>query len=208
MIPPDLYAKPGQNILEKWNQLLDWQKRWTLYAGSQVKLTVTPDGTWINVVSRAAWLHPFRVSVSADLSVRVRHGSIDGDVPRIRMEGEWIRIDGTDMEYRPHPDGQPVLDIGGDALESGRSMVAARVVVNDQGEMDVTDPAANTVVHVPDWDSPERTVEAGVGYQPLAVLYWQGDRVVQRYPVVHHHLIRYYRPGNGDRPEAHFFGAV
>jgi len=209
LLPDDIYAKPKQHILPKWRKLLAWAKQFDLYAGSDVRLHVTPNGTWISIPNNdKTWLHPFRVSLSG-LAVRVRYGTVTSelgdqlpDVPRI---GE-LRLDGTDMDYKPTGESLPVLNLDPPGDSVVRSLVTVRITLTAEESIDPTDPQALQIVHrIP---AADEVTDPAVHYEPLAVLYWQGERVIRSRPVVHHNLKHYYRPAEGDRPGRHYCGGV
>lgn len=170
--PESLKARRGEPILPKWLQLQEWAKSFRLFTGSQVRLEVTPDGTWVNLVSRHFWDYAFRVTIS-NLQAKIGFGMVDGDLPRI---GE-ARIDGTDMEFAPLETGVPRLDLSDGVQDSGRSFIAIQVTLPEgEDQPDREDPEGLQIVHAPE-------IALDQPLEPIAVLYWSAGRVVKHLPI-------------------------
>lgn len=203
MEPPK--AKPGGDVMTWAENLVTWAIGHRKFAGAGVRLTETPRGTWINATADHTWEHPFRVSVEGGDRVRVRYGTVGGDVPRI----DGVRLDATDMDYKPTDEEAPTLDISGDTVADGRSFVQVRLVVDPASrEPDPADPAALTITHR---RAEEITAEAAddlVGRAPLALIYWSGGSVAKVEQIAHHNLVHLYVPGTDETPARHHFGAT
>lgn len=205
-LPDDIWAQKGRSIKKTWNAFLRYFASQRLWAGSGVDLRVTPDGTWVSATSSHVWLHPFRVTLEG-LKAKVSWGTVDGDVPRIAGQ-TWQRIDGTDQEYLPHPDGAPTLDLTKEAKESGRSSIAIRIKVDPKtGTANLDDLDALTVIHLPDFYKPAKDEGEFVGYLPIAALYWSNKQVVRSRAIVHLNQSHAFIPGKEGRRGRHWFGA-
>ena len=185
----DLMVKPGDPVLPAWRRLLDWAKQFRLYSSNQIRLTRTPQGTYIVAeVSRGSFDHPFRVSVTSGEAF-VRPGTV---------EDIYARIGGVGADKTP----APKLPLGKPNAE-GRSWVVVEVTVKD-GVIDPEDKGAVVIRHA---SSLARTREE-VGIQPLAMLVWSGSTVSEVHQIVHHSLGHYYvQPAEG-RGGRHLFFAV
>ena len=185
----DLMVKPGDPVMPAWKRLLDWAKQFRLYSSNQIRLTRTPQGTYIVAeVAGAAFDHPFRVAVTSG-GVIVRPGTVEDIYPRIGGAG----IDKTPA---------PQLQLGKPNAE-GRSWVALEVTTKD-GAIDPKDKSAVVIRHA---SSLARTREE-VGIQPLAMLVWSGSTVSEVHQIVHHSLGHYYVKPSEGRGGRHLFYAV
>jgi len=185
----DLMVKPGDPVMPAWRRLLDWAKQFRLYSSNEIRLTRTPQGTYIVAEpSGVSFIHPFRVSITSS-QVIIRPGAVEDIYPR---------IGGVAIDAKPAPQ----LQLGKPNAE-GRSWVALEVTTKD-GVIDPEDKGAVVIRHV---SSLARTREE-VGIQPLAMLVWSGSTVSEVHQIVHHSLGHYYvRPTEG-RGGRHLFFAV
>lgn len=198
MNPP--VAKRGASVLDWARELVAWAISFRKFSGGGVRLTVTPEGTWITAVSAHTWDHPFRVTVSG-LLAEIGAGTVDGEIPFLE-EGE-LRLDGTGPEYEITDEEPPRLNLEALGMDEGRSVIELRVAVDGAtGQVEELRvfheelPRAKAL--------PETT-----GAQALAILNWKGGQVVRVDQVVHHHLHYYFLAGDTeeDEPE-HLFSAV
>lgn len=201
--PDHLMARAGDLIDDKWRALQKWVETLEIRRGNgEIKLTVTPGGTFIKVDQRMLIKHPFQVSATGSRA-RVRIGTIDGELPWIKSGGkDAVRLGGYDAEYLKVP--EPELTIS--PRENGITWVALRWKEAEEASEQGTDPEALQIVHIFPQEVAEDTEPSR--YQPLAILIWRDGALKRTIQNVHHNLVHSYRKGTGEKPGVHYFSAV
>lgn len=199
----DLYVRPGEPVMPAWQRLLEWAKQFRLFAGRGVRLTRTPNGTYVVADLKAnPWNHPFKVRL-AEREATVGFGTVEGIVPRIGSK----TIDGLDASGKETE--PPKLPIAGEPNDDLRSWVVVEVKVAPDGEeIDPEDSEAVTIRHVRELkpDDPR------VGRHPLAMLIWasNGTTILRARQITHFNLSHLYVVDRGaeERPGRHLFWAT
>lgn len=203
-----LTPKPWDLVSVYWARLQQWAKQKdVIVADPAARITETMHGTRVVFEPRWPWDHPFRVSVSggARISVSVRPGYVGDAMPTIG----GVSLDGLDAEGEEQA--QPVLALESAAApgDDGRSFVCLTMLydVATRGPLDAEDDWL-TLAHVPDLDTARLAAGPGTAYEPLAILYWDGDKVASTRQIVHHNLVHSFLPGESEGVGKHFFSAV
>lgn len=156
---------------------------------------------------RGAW----DVSLRGPREAVVGAGTVNGLVPHIL----GIRLDGTDEQGDPLPDGPPSLFLDEGPNERNRSYILLQVRIDPAtGEIDPEDPEAVTVIHRPAVPAPYDLVgsvdDGGAGYRPIAQLTWSADgsRVVRVSQWLYFHQAHRFVPGQEGQLGRHRFDLV
>ena len=176
-----LRVKPGEPVLPAWERLLEWAKQFRVISGQGIRLTRTPQGTYVVADIRgSSWGHPFRVSLGSS-EATISTGTVEDLVPKIGK----IALDAEQA---------PTLKITGKPNKDGVSWVILGVSADGKtAEI----KHANTL---------ERTDEL-IGVQALAMLRWSGDAPTQSFQIVHHNLGHHYVAATETRGSRHLFWA-
>ena len=199
----ELYVRPGEPVLPAWKRLLDWAKQFRLFAGRGVRLSRTPNGTYVVADLKAnSWNHPFKVRLT-EREAAVGFGTVDGIVPRI----DGGTIDGVGEDGRETE--PPKLPITGEPDDDLRSWVVVEMkVAADGDEIDPEDPEAVTIRHVREL----KPNTAEIGRHPLAMLIWEanGTTILRARQITHFNLRHLYVVNRGaeERPGRHLFWAT
>ncbi len=191
----ELYVQRGDAILPAWNKLLNWAKQFRVLAGRGIRLTRTPNGTYIVADLQAStWDHPFRVMLSGK-EVTVGTGTLNNRIPTIN----GVPLDGAQAV--------PKLKLASGPNAELRSWVCLQVRVDLQsGEINTDDENAMSIVH-------KNNIENGlpsdgiIGLHALAMLVWNPDRssVKRLHQVTHFHLQHRWLKGTNQQPARHLF---
>jgi len=185
----DLQVRKGDPVLPAWNKLLQWAKQFRLLAGRGVRLTRTPNGTFIVAEQRGTpWEHPFKVNISA-LEATVLLGTLNNLVPT--MAGKRLDEEPT-----------PRLKLVGGPNRDRRSWICLDVRVDTKADaIDPNDPNAVTITHVREPESRE------VGRHPLAMVLWNADRTTIRlvHQITHFNLQHRFLKAQAGQPSRHLF---
>ena len=191
----ELYVQRGDAILPAWNKLLNWAKQFRVLAGRGIRLTRTPNGTYIVADLQAStWDHPFRVMLSGK-EVTVGMGTLNNRIPTIN----GVALDGAQAV--------PKLKLASGPNAELRSWVCLQVRVDLQsGEINTDDENAMSIVH-------KNNIENGlpsdgiIGLHALAMLVWNPDRssVKRLHQVTHFHLQHRWLKGTNQQPARHLF---
>lgn len=177
----DLYARPGEPVLPKWESLIRWAKSLRVRPAVGVRVSETPNGTLVTVDPAPLPAMPFAVGLGAGFVV----------VPSGLVENTEPTIDGKLLSEKPK------LSLKGQKPKNGdRTFVCLRVVPD--GSNWPEDPENIAIVHR---ESP--VPEEGEGLQPLAILHWIGGTPTRITQIVRHNL-RWFITGDGRQ----FFSAV
>jgi hypothetical protein len=187
----DLQVRKGDPILPAWKRLLAWAKQFRLEAGKGIRLTRTPNGTYIIAEPPPlSWEHPFKAAVSDDLA-RLLPGTLNQQIPVVQ---------GRPLDGDPAPALRLREGPNGDL----RSWITLEAEVN--GESGLTDPGASNAIRIV--HSREAPSSAGlIGRHALAMLVWSADRAsVQRvHQITHFNLQHRFARGAPGRSGRHFF---
>ncbi|MGE0412013.1 MAG: hypothetical protein AB7I98_03920 [Verrucomicrobiales bacterium] len=210
MIPPELEPKVGENIWQRWTQLIGYLRGYErrIY-GKGIRVTQSGAGEAIEVIQPGLPVGRFHVSAS-DTTAAIGKGLLNLLVPRIEENGELVPLDGflADGTYRE----PPVLTLDEKQVgEDNRSFVCLRIRVKPENQvLDPDDEEGLTVVHVPTLErgelgdlDPERD-KNGVLLYPLAILYWVEPGLlgsVEQF--VWFDLRHTFYPAKGSRPSKH-----
>lgn len=98
MVPDNLYAKPGEKILPKLNDLVGWAKRQRIIPGGEnVYVSETASGTIVTYEDRPVILsHPFQILLADDRSFYLAQNSYVNGVPPVfydQTAGQYLRTD-------------------------------------------------------------------------------------------------------------------
>lgn len=160
------------------------------------------------------WGHPWRAALSGR-GAAVAPGLVNATMPRAGRD--LLTLDGADETGAP-TGRRPEIELTDGAGDDGRSFLCVRLLVTADGEAAIEDEPLRwlTVVHRPALPVGYQSglmpsvVEDGyeVGYFPLTVLYWTGNRIARLLPCAHHHLQHRFvagaeRPGGGRYPNRH-----
>lgn len=199
----DLYVRPGEPVMPAWKRLLEWARQFRLFAGRGVRLTRTPNGTYVVADLKSnPWNHPFKVRL-ANREATIGFGTVEGLVPRIGTK----TIDGLDASGKETE--PPKLQLTGEPNEDLRSWVVVEVkVAAEGGEIDPGDSEAVTIRHVRELGPEDPTI----GRHPLAMLIWasNGTTILRARQITHFHLSHLYVVDRGaeERPGRHLFWAT
>jgi len=176
-----LEVKPGDPVTPAWKRLLEWAKRFRVIQTNGIRLTVTPQGTYVVAdVRGSSWGHPFKVSLGSS-EATISTGVVEDVVPEIGK----VALDAETP---------PTLRITGKPNKDGVSWVVLEVSA---------DSKTATVKHT---NTLERTDEQ-IGVQPLAMLRWSGDAPTQTFQIVHHNLGHAFIAATETRGSRHLFWA-
>jgi hypothetical protein len=176
-----LEVRPGDPVTPAWLRLLEWAKQFRVITSEGIRLTRTPQGTYVVAdVRGSSWGHPFKVSLGSG-EATISTGTVEDVVPKIGK----VALDAETP---------PTLKITGKPNKDGVSWVVLEVSY---------DSKTATVKHV---NTLERTDEL-IGVQSLAMLRWSGDAPTQAFQVVHHNLGHHYVEPTGTRGSRHLFWA-
>lgn len=219
---PDLYPRPGDEVLPWWAKVLRWAKSLPVIFGPGVVGDWTTMGCEVTVRDPGVVRTPFRVRLqSGNQAARVTPGFVDDRVPFViagRGENrQVVRLDGTMADgLLEDPRGRPVIDLrqaepGGD----GRSAIVVVKRLGEQGQPidDEEEPEALRVEHRSEFGPAEHaraSREDGEGFQVLAVIYWRNEKIERVAQVTRHHLVHSWQPPDGTEGSVgrHFFSAV
>ena len=182
----DLHVKKGDPVLPAWNRLLAWAGQFRLFAGRGVRLTRTPNGTFIVVEQKSApWDHPFKVMVG-DNEATVLMGTLNNLVPTIAGKP-------LDAESPPR------LKINGGPNAELRSWICLDVRVD--AKTGVINEKGVVIAHAREAESRES------GRHPLAMLVWNTDRATVRrvHQITHFNLQHRFIKGQAGKPSRHLF---
>jgi hypothetical protein len=185
----DLHVRKGDPVLPAWNKLLEWAKQFRLFAGRGVRLTRTPNGTFIVAEQRGTpWDHPFKVMVSAT-EATVLLGTLNNVVPVIAGK----RLD---------EESAPMLKLLGGPNRDMRSWICLDVRVDAKtGAIDRENPKAVIITHAREPESLE------LGRHALAMLIWNPDRATIRraHQITHFNLQHRFIKAQAGKPSRHLF---
>ncbi len=191
----ELYVQRGDAILPAWNKLLNWAKQFRVLAGRGIRLTRTPNGTYIVAELQAsAWDHPFRVMLSGK-EVTVGMGTLNNRIPTIN----GVALDGAQAVPKLKLTGVPNAEL--------RSWVCLQVRVDrHSGEINTDDENAVSIVHKNDIENGLPS-DGSIGLHALAMLVWNPDRssVKRLHQVTHFHLQHRWLKGIDQQPARHLF---
>ena len=191
----ELYVQRGDAILPAWNKLLNWAKQFRVLAGRGIRLTRTPNGTYIVADLQAStWDHPFRVMLSGK-EVTVGMGTLNNRIPTIN----GVALDGAQAV--------PKLKLASGPNAELRSWVCLQVRVDLQsGEINTDDENAMSIVHKTDIENGLPS-DGIIGLHALAMLVWNPDRssVKRLHQVTHFHLQHRWLKGTNQQPARHLF---
>jgi len=191
----ELYVQRGDAILPAWNKLLNWAKQFRVLAGRGIRLTRTPNGTYIVAELQAsAWDHPFRVMLSGK-EVTVGMGTLNNRIPTIN----GVALDGAQAV--------PKLKLTSGPNAELRSWVCLQVRVDRQtGEINTDDENPVSIVHKNDIENGLPS-DGSIGLHALAMLVWNSDRssVKRLHQVTHFHLQHRWLKGTDQQPSRHLF---
>jgi hypothetical protein len=191
----ELYVQRGDAILPAWNKLLNWTKQFRVLAGRGIRLTRTPNGTYIVADLQAStWDHPFRVMLSGK-EVTVGMGTLNNRIPTIN----GVPLDGAQAV--------PRLKLASGPNAELRSWVCLQVRVDRQtGEINTDDENALSIVHKNDIENGLLS-DGTAGLHALAMLVWNPDRssVKRLHQVTHFHLQHRWLKGTDQQPARHLF---
>ena len=191
----ELYVQRGDAILPAWNKLLNWAKQFRVLAGRGIRLTRTPNGTYIVADLQAStWDHPFRVMLGGK-EVTVGMGTLNNRIPTIN----GVPLDGAQAV--------PRLKLASGPNAELRSWVCLQVRVDRQsGEINTDDETAVSIVHKNDIENGLPS-DGIIGLHALAMLVWNPDRssVKRLHQVTHFHLQHRWLKGTNQQPARHLF---
>lgn len=176
----DLQVRQGDPILPAWKRLLAWARQFRLEAGKGIRLTRTPNGTYIVAEPLfTSWDHPFKVTVS-DGQARVLPGTLNSEMPL---------LGGKALDAEP----VPALRLTGGPNGDLRSWLCLDVEVEENERATITHTRELEHKHV--------------GRHPLAMLVWNPDRATVRrvHQITHFNLQHRLVKGASGRPDRHFF---
>jgi len=191
----ELYVQRGDAILPAWNKLLNWAKQFRVFAGRGIRLTRTPNGTYVVADLQAStWDHPFRVTLgSKELTIGM--GTLNNRIPTIN----GVALDGAQAV--------PKLKLASGPNAALRSWVCLQVRVDRQsGEINTDDENAVSIVHRNDIEN-DLPSDGTVGMHALAMLVWNPDRssVKRLHQVTHFHLQHRRLKGTDQQLARHLF---
>ena len=196
----ELYVQRGDAILPAWNKLLNWAKQFRVFAGRGIRLTRTPNGTYVVAdLQASAWDHPFRVTLgSKELTVGI--GTLNNRIPTIN----GVPLDGA-QAGKAHA--APKLKLTSGPNAELRSWVCLQVRVDRQtGEINADDENAVTIIHRNDIEN-SLPSDGSIGLHALAMLVWNSDRssVRRLHQVTHFNLQHRWLKGSNEQPARHLF---
>jgi hypothetical protein len=200
-----LTPRPWDLVSVFWARLLQWAKQKdVIVADPAARVAETMYGTRVVFEPRFPWDHPLRVSVSAR-TVNVRPGYVDDEMPTIR----GIYLDGFDASGQEKA--EPRFELGkedgpGPDRRSFICLIMRWDIASRQALVDEDDWL--TVGHISDLDAARTAAGPAIAYEPLAVCYWDGDKIAFTRQIVHHNLKHHFLPGEAEGTGKHFFSAV
>jgi hypothetical protein len=197
-----LSPKRGMLVLDWWRNLIRWAQTLPVIAGPGVFLTATPLGMKVRVRTGSPVYTPFQVFVTGR-EARILSGTVDGEVPWIvdvPRGQDPVRLDGRNEAGIYLGASGVRLPITDSAID-GRSYLVIEIRHRTLAETRAgLDPENLTIRHRLSLTPADRAagVEAGIHYQPLAVLYWSPDnRTIDRVGQVAHHDFQLFVDGDG-----------
>lgn len=204
----DLKVKPGDPILPAWNRLLAWARETeqVQISGAEIHSVQQVPGLGKSIVFLGgnSWDHPFRVSASKGLAT-IRPGLINAAAPTIRgVPLDGLLPDGTQVAP---PQLEFTAAYGGDY----RSFIGIEVRIDPatgapaEGDAEWAQVAHRCALDpkVIEGGFPDRD---GIGFEPLAILYWtKGGELRAVRQNVHHNLTHRFKAGDDSQPGRHFF---
>ncbi|MFK5920906.1 MAG: hypothetical protein QM496_01900 [Verrucomicrobiota bacterium] len=188
-----------------WARLLRYAaQRDVVITDPNARVAYGPDGTGVIFEEPPSWSPHFLVSVTG-LLARVGVGFVLDEMPTVDGIGlDGIDLDGEKVEV-------PEIPVIEGAGEDGRSFVCVRMLWDVQaGEplMDAEDWLS--IVHVADVKAARKDAGPGVGFEALAILYWDKKRIkVERVrQKTLHNLGHVFIPGEGEGSGTHHFSSV
>lgn len=196
----ELYVQRGDAILPAWNKLLNWAKQFRVFAGRGIRLTRTPNGTYVVAEPQAsAWDHPFRVTLGGkELTVGI--GTLNNRIPTIN----GVPLDGA-QAGKAHA--TPKLKLTSGPNAELRSWVCLQLRVDRQtGEINADDENAVIIIHRNDIEN-SLPSDGSIGLHALAMLVWNSDRssVRRLHQVTHFNLQHRWLKGTSQQPARHLF---
>lgn len=176
----DIVAKPTDFVDEKWDLLVKFfrqRDRVNIVGPARVSKGVS-FGCRVEYDAENIYRPNFSVSVTGRRA-RISPGLVNNEVPVIGS----VDLEGYDVVQEKQTE-IPELEIKGE-YESGRSFICLRVGVDASGR-----PAAApflswaAIEHVRDLKQVRLDRAPYEGFQPLAILYWQGGRIIRGKQVV------------------------
>jgi hypothetical protein len=196
----ELYVQRGDAILPAWNKLLNWAKQFRVFAGRGIRLTRTPNGTYIVADLQAStWDHPFRVSLGGK-ELTIGMGTLNNRIPTIN----GLPLDGAQAGKAQ---AVPKLKLTSGPNAELRSWVCLQLRVDRQsGEISADDENAVSIVHKSDIENGLPS-DGSIGLHALAMLVWNSDRssVKRLHQVTHFHLQHRWLKGTDPQPARHLF---
>jgi len=195
-VPPAARARKGKPIKPAWEALQKWTEEPAPHPGKGTRIREMP-GETLHFTSRSGttWAHPWKPAITG-AGIVVAPGFLNASMPRAGRD--LLTLDGYDRDDKP-TGRRPEILLDSGAGPDGRSFVCVRVVVDLESGEAAADRAPLdwlTVVHRSELPvgfqsgSMPEVLEGGygVGYFPIAILYWQDRRVSRLFPAAHHHL--------------------
>lgn len=213
MIPTDLEARKGDEILPVWERLQAFALSLRLESGGpEVRLFKGPVATVISFdASGTSWDHPFKPTLSVDL-VTLAKGTVEGFEATIG--GVPISGDAANKIK------QPTLKLTADKMNTSSltSWIALEVTANATGQLtaDAKGKLAQgqsvAVTHVAAITNNQAATSASgvaVGMAALALVTWADKKPTGIFPIIHHNL-NYARtfPNEAQGAARHFFWAI
>ncbi len=201
----DLIPRPYESVWVYWERLLQWAKQKdVIVVGPGARISETANGTSVVFTGGKSWQSPFKVSIFEG-KVRVRPGYVGDENPTI----DEVHLDGYDVEGVEKT--EPRLTLPADTAPGpdGRSFVCLQMLwdVASRAPLDDEDDWL-TILHVPDLAAARAEAGPGVALEPLAICYWDEDKIRETRQIVHHNLIHSFLPGEAEGTGKHFFSAV
>lgn len=179
-----LEGRRGDDVLTWWQAVLSWARSLPVVLGPNMRMTQTPLGMRVRVITAEPVRVPFQVGIT-DRRARIRDGYVEGEVPYVLVEDDqYIRLDGILPDGSEAPSGRPTLDLtGAEPGEDGRSALVVAVEMDDLGVFpDLTDAPERLVIeHRSGFGPVEKRAASREGrpFQEIAVLYWSGETIVR-----------------------------
>jgi hypothetical protein len=200
-----LTPRPWDLVSVFWARLLVWAKQKdVIVADPAARVSETMYGTRVVFEPRFPWDHPLRVSVS-DLAVNVRPGYVDDEMPTIG----GIYLDGYNAAGEEKAEPRFTLPKNTGPGPDRRSFICLIMrwdVARRAPKIDQNDWL--TVGHISDLDATRTAAGPEIAYEPLAVCYWDGDKIAFTRQIVYHNLKHHFLPGEAEGTGKHFFSAV
>ena len=184
-IPDEIRPLPGRSIKSVITALLRWVQSQELIAGSGVRLTQTPHGTFVNAtrqpgVGGGGFAHPFRVRRTGATAITVTPGTVSTYSPWILDGADTRKLEETEtMDL--DPPGEPVSYVGIYLLlQSGFGSFPSEEAENFNlhHQTDV----GSVAERIPDGES-------RILFYPLAEIEWdEQDQIVRADQITHFNL--------------------